>query len=412
MKLPLFNPPRILQHIPWKGVGAVAVAFFATRLFLAVVLYMSMIELPVWDPNAYWNAVPDNILANGLIRWDSGYYRDLAQSDYTALPNTRYTVFFPLYPLTIRLAALFTGDVHYAGLLVSNLMFLVALGFMYALARTEYDPDTAGRVVFYLAASPPAFFCSAYYTESLFLALLLGAMYYTRRQKWLLAAALGGLASLTRYNGVFIAAYIALEGYWLNGGRFLAAPFSWKTQLALAQNWIQVWLKSWRALLAAAGSALGLLAYMLYLQLNFGDALAFIHNQSGWFREVSANFLWQLYENVRSRFIFKESFWAGKMLDINDMQDIVAVLVFGFLLLVVIARMRPSYTIYALLVFVTPLLTGQVASMRRYVILLIPCYLLLADWGRRTWVDRLILAAFLPLQAYTAILFSHWVFAG
>ena len=50
--------------------------------------------------------------------------------------------------------------------------------------------------------------------------------------------------------------------------------------------------------------------------------------------------------------------------------------------------------------------------MTRYILMLVPCFVLLAHWGRRSWVDRLVLGIFLPLMAYFSVLFSHWYFAG
>jgi hypothetical protein len=59
-----------------------------------------------------------------------------------------------------------------------------------------------------------------------------------------------------------------------------------------------------------------------------------------------------------------------------------------------------------------PLLSGSILSMRRFVIVFVPCYILLALWGKKLWVDRLIIGISLPLQAYFVVLFSHWYFAG
>lgn len=42
----------------------------------------------------------------------------------------------------------------------------------------------------------------------------------------------------------------------------------------------------------------------------------------------------------------------------------------------------------------------------------LPCFLLLAVWGRQQWGDRLIVGVSLPLLAYFAVLFSHWYFVG
>jgi hypothetical protein len=46
--------------------------------------------------------------------------------------------------------------------------------------------------------------------------------------------------------------------------------------------------------------------------------------------------------------------------------------------------------------------------MIRFVLMLVPCCVLLAWWGRRPWVDRLVLTVFLPMLAYLAVTFSHW----
>jgi hypothetical protein len=71
--------------------------------------------------------------------------------------------------------------------------------------------------------------------------------------------------------------------------------------------------------------------------------------------------------------------------------------------------MRPAYAVYVLPTYVVPLLSGHGAlSMIRFVLMLVPCFVLLAWWGRRPWVDRLVLTVFLPMMAYLAVTFSHW----
>ncbi len=82
------------------------------------------------------------------------------------------------------------------------------------------------------------------------------------------------------------------------------------------------------------------------------------------------------------------------------------------LVVMVAVKLRPAYAFYTGLVFFVPLSTGTVGSMTRYVLMLVPCFLLLAHWGRRAWVDRLVLCIFSPLMGYLAVLFSHWYFIG
>ena len=104
-------------------------------------------------------------------------------------------------------------------------------------------------------------------------------------------------------------------------------------------------------------------------------------------------------------------FWAGQVNPITLM-DTVLSLIFLCLIIAVARTMRPAYSVYVILTFAVPLLTGSVGSMSRYILMLFPCFMLLGFWGRRMWVDRLVLAIALPLMAYFAIIFSHWYFAG
>ena len=50
---------------------------------------------------------------------------------------------------------------------------------------------------------------------------------------------------------------------------------------------------------------------------------------------------------------------------------------------------------------------GSVGSIVRYVLMLVPCYMLLGHRGRRGTVDRIVLGVFLPLMGYLTILYSH-----
>ena len=55
-----------------------------------------------------------------------------------------------------------------------------------------------------------SFFFSAVYTESLFLALSAGCFYLARRERWVWAGVLGGLAAATRSIGVLLVVPLAV----------------------------------------------------------------------------------------------------------------------------------------------------------------------------------------------------------
>ncbi|MEI7645584.1 MAG: glycosyltransferase family 39 protein [Chloroflexales bacterium] len=420
------SSPRVRPRLAWLRLNAraalvVLAVFLSTRIMLLLAVFLSSAAIPMpSSTNGY--ASPDNLLLDGLIRHDSWWYVNIAEHGYTmgdlATGQQGTVTFFPLYPLLVKLVAGLTGDVFVAGVLVSNLAFLAALGFLYGLVRREYDDETAARAALYLAAAPSTIFCAAMYTESLFIALVCATFYFAHRRMWELAAAAGALAAATRNTGVLMAVVIALEGMSQQGMRLRPERLLGPTPAATARIWADhlrrqfgIALASWRSLLAAAYVAIGLLLYMAFLQLTFGDPLGFIHAQATWGRSTSATGITKIFSNVVTNLNLGPNPWAGQL---NTLTVLNVLSTVGFLPLVVMCafKLRPAYAVYAALTFFVPLSTGTVGSMTRYVLMLVPCFVLLAVWGRRSWVDRLVVAIFLPLTTYFAILFSHWYFMG
>jgi Gpi18-like mannosyltransferase len=76
-------------------------------------------------------------------------------------------------------------------------------------ARFFGKNGAACRLVLFIF--PTAFFLHIPYTESTFLALTVGCFLAARKRKWLLAGILGGLACLTRINGLILCFAILFE---------------------------------------------------------------------------------------------------------------------------------------------------------------------------------------------------------
>lgn len=404
-----------------QAVRAVLVAFLTTRLLIFMIVFLSSATIPM-RPGQLLFASPSNLLLDGLIRDDSWWYTNIITRGYS-MGNVQTgeqgnVAFFPLYPLLVKMAAALTRNVFVAGVLVSNIAFIVALSYLYGLVRYEYDDEIAARAVFYLAAAPTAVFFSAMYTESLFIALVCGTFYYAQRRQWDWAALLGFMTSATRNTGVLMVAVIALEGMYQQGFRVRPPTLLGPTVGATLQIWrehvllqIRPLLRSWRSLLAAAFVPLGLLTYMAYLSNTFGDPLGFIHVQATWGRSTSAAGIMKLFGNTIKALNLGANVWAGQ-LNTQTVLNVLATLGFAPLVVGVALKMRPAHAVFVGLTFIVPLSTGTVGSMTRYILMLIPCFVLLARWGQRSWVDRLVLGCFLPLMAYFSILFSHWYFAG
>ena len=392
----------------------VGLTFLVSRLVILFIVFISSIVLPM-QPGPFLYADPNNIVLDGLIRDDSWWYQNIVTQGYNmgdlATHAQGNVAFFPLYPVTVKMVAALTGNVFVAGVLVSNIAFFVTLWYLYALTRLEFGQDTADRAIFYLAAAPTTIFFSAMYTESLFMAFVTMTFYYARQGHWDRAALVGAFAAATRNTGGLVAAVIALEGLHQNGFRFTPAAWNRPALIEHVKKQIKPILASWPSILAAAFACLGLVAYMTYLTSAFGDPLAFIHVEATWGRSTSPGAITSLFQNIKQGLNIGPNIWAGQI-DVNNLLNLLTLIGFTPLVIAVALKMRPAYSWFAVITFMVPLMTGTDGSMTRYILMQLPCFMLLASYGRRPWVDRLVVGIFLPLAAYLAIIFSHWSFAG
>ena len=159
------------------------------------------------------------------VHWDTRHYIGIAQEGYTSVGDERLRlVFFPLYPLLMRLLSPLTGgDAFCAGLLVSLLCAAGSAGLLTMLCYPYGGRRTARLAVAYFLLSPLSVFLCCAYTESLFICLTLGAMVLLRRGHPWWAALCGMLSAFTRMPGVIVAGMFILAAIGRFGERRLRA---------------------------------------------------------------------------------------------------------------------------------------------------------------------------------------------
>ncbi|HTA13930.1 MAG TPA: mannosyltransferase family protein, partial [Solirubrobacteraceae bacterium] len=246
-----------------------------------------------------------NLLAAPAARWDAAWYLVIAHYGYRpelgSLTASR-TAFFPLYPLGVRaLGGLGLAPVI-AGVALSVAAFAVGLYCLHRLTALEASRlrlsaggEIARLTVLLSAFAPMAFYFSAAYSESLYLALSVGLFLCARRGQWGSAAMLGALASATRSNGVVLIVPMAM--LYLYGPREDRAPDRLLGEALLIPGKRPSVLSLRRALrpryrmrrdalwLALVPVGLGL--YMGHLALVGGDALAPFHAEAIWSRHFA-----------------------------------------------------------------------------------------------------------------------------
>jgi hypothetical protein len=368
--------------------------FAATRLAILLVAYLAAGLIP--DPTAvppYHLRGTDNLLLDVLgSRWDTGFYVSIAEEGYryrdVPLPSV---AFFPLLPLMMRALTPLVGDPLPAGILISNLALLLASIVFYRLVADGWGDGVAGRAVWYLLIFPAAVFGAAVYSESLFLLAAIGAYYFARKGYWELAAMLGFAAGLTRLMGLTVAPLLLAE-WWR------------QRRAAEGERPSLLWL------LAPAAVPLGTLAYMLYLQRAFGDPLAFVRGAAAWARQPQSPLV-----TIAGLLETPEGGWGAALLSgrihLDNWLDLSFVLGFLALGLVLLAKRRWGEGLYVTLGVAMAFSSGLLMSQRRYMWVLFPAFILLAQWGGRPWFDRLVTAVSLVLLALFTALFAngYWV---
>jgi Gpi18-like mannosyltransferase len=327
-------------------------------------------------------------------RWDTGFYLSIAEEGYryqdVQLPSV---AFFPLLPLLIRAVTPLVDNALVAGLLITNLALLGATMFLYRLVESEWGIAVADRAVWYFLIFPTALFGSAIYSESVFLLCAIGALYLARRGAWESAGLLGIAAALSRLVGVIVAPMLLVE-WWLQ-----------RRQCPAEQR------PSLIALLAALAAPLGTLGYMLYLQQAFGDPLAFAHAAAAWDRVPRSPWVTILDLLQQPAGGWFPAILAGQ-LPLDNWIDFLFVLLFLGLGGVLLHQRRWSEAVFVLFGTLIPLSSGLLMSQRRYVWVLFPAFIVLARWGDRPWVDRLVTGlSLLGLGLFTA-LFANWYWVG
>ncbi|HVF56883.1 MAG TPA: mannosyltransferase family protein, partial [Pyrinomonadaceae bacterium] len=147
---------------------------------------------------------PDNWLEI-WNRWDAPHYLDIAQSGYVATGvESRWIVFYPLYPWLVRVFAFVFREYVFSAFVVSTLASIAAGLLLLRLAAQDEEQRVARGAVFFLFIFPTSYFLHIGYTESLFLALALGSFVAARERRWWLAGLLGAFTSLSRVNGLLL----------------------------------------------------------------------------------------------------------------------------------------------------------------------------------------------------------------
>jgi hypothetical protein len=242
---------------PWLGELSTPLLVFAVSRVVQLALL------------AWLNGPGGPSLMSRLLSWDGGWFVRVAVEGYPhgysyddgGQLTANGLAFFPLYPLLIRGVHALGVEAGTAALLISWLAAAVAICLLYLLGTDLFGKRVALALTVLFATAPMSIVLSMAYTESLFMALVLGMFYAARRNAFLVAGVLGFLAGMTRPTGLAAALGLAV-----------AAAMAVRARTA-----------GWRAVVGALVALAGVPSYLLWVGERVGDMNAWFRIQTaGW----------------------------------------------------------------------------------------------------------------------------------
>jgi hypothetical protein len=370
------------------------------RVSLSLIAAMALYQFPLYHITYYHGVPPVRPgIANALLgvwqRFDSIWYTKIATQGYAQGDGT--TVFFPLYPLLMRLVGkVLSGNYLLGGIIVSNIAYFLALVYLYKLSQLEFDSQAAVRTVVYLSVFPTAFFFLGVYTESPFLLFAVSAFYYARKGNWLAASIMGLLAALTKQLGLLLLLPLLYE--------YLA-----ERKFAIRSVRLNVLLLSL--------IPMGTFAFLLFRHFYIGEPFLTETYRVRW--AVNASWPWS---NVADS--LAAIFNTGRFPALNPEDtllrrifynsfDLACVGLFFFLAIVTFRRLRLSYGLYMVSVLFVSLMQNfrppyPIAAFPRYVLVLFPGFMVLGTMVKNKALHwAMIYLSTMLLSLFTAM-FATW----
>jgi hypothetical protein len=369
----------LIQRIPYPAKLAI-LTVVATKILVFSIGYIVR----------YLNtgpAAPMTILMEMFNHWDTPHYVYIAENFYVNTGDpANFIVFFPLYPILIRLFTVDFAYINLSALVVSNICSLIAFFYLFKLAKLEFNDGVAAKAVLFLSVFPTAYFLSAPYTEGLFFALIIASVYYARLGKWQLAGLISLFAALTRIAGLLLLPVLIIEYLHQKG---------WKPR-RIGVNILWIFL--------------ALTGFLIYLGINnqvTGNPFTFVtieaahwnNNLEPWTGLTSA-YNWALTAS------YPDNITIGFAP--------IAFAIFGIIMVGVSAwrRLRPVYIVYMFLSWALAVSTSWWISVPRYIMAMFPMYVLLGALTDKKVVNTTLAIVSGALLCYFTIFFAlgWWAF--
>lgn len=329
---------------------------------------------------------------NALSAWDGQWYYRIAHAGYTTKIETsahaghvfldQYAyAFLPLYPYTVAFFDILIQNTLLSFFIVSNLILIALFFTTYYVVSKLYSSKIAMRTSFLLLFFPLGLFYRTYYSEGLFLLLLLWFSYVLIKRNWWQVCISLALLYLTKVNGLF-----------------LLIPLSYVLLKEVKDKKLSK-IKA-LAIIIAPFISLTFLYFIGVLNMNYGFIWIYAHNF--WGPKVSV--IQNVFNNIQTIFNFVQLPFH----DYKPSKTEILAFIAGIILLIKSKKvLRPELWWIAFALCVTPLFLKNFTSYARYEIVIFPFFIYLAKRLHGIWYYATV-ALFFTGLVWFSIIFLNW----
>lgn len=338
---------------------------------------------------------PFNLL-NGLAQFDAQWYLKIASDGYPKNPNFYNSggksefqgltyAFFPLYPLLLSTLNFLINNVLISAFLLTNLLLIANFISLYFVLKNFVPEKVVLKTIFLIFLFPFSIFYRSYFTEGLFLLILIWFSYFFIKNKHLYSSLLLGLLNITRGSGVLI---------------FL--PFLYY----LVKSFFKEKIKTLNYFISFSAAIFPIIIWSILNFLNTNDSLFFLKIRGAWTKD--SNFFDVFYENILTILNF-----PAQQLHIFHTSKIDILVILATLILLILSRTKIPKKLWliSLSLFLAPLIFNDTMSYSRMQIVSFPLFLYLGivALGKYFFILAITFAILLFL---TSLLFVNWYWIG
>ena len=199
-------PADPIESPAWRGPLLAAGLAATVAAVLFVVSGLAVALLPWSGQPHVFPPFTGHRLVEGWAQWDSGWYYRIARDGYSYVEGQQSTVvFFPVYPLLMRVTAGAVGSTYLAGILVTAAAGVASAALFFTWVRERLSPGAARAALLLFVLYPYAFFMfGAVYADAVFILAVIGAFVLLEHDHPWLAGLVGAVATASRPMGAVL----------------------------------------------------------------------------------------------------------------------------------------------------------------------------------------------------------------